>query len=363
MEIRNDKKFKDRELRTLKQWERLKKIPIDINSGIEMWTNGCHQYTARYYDIEEVRDMDEQEKNILCEKLRPIRERKNELRRMRYARKNYKKNIEKANTLPFVQCENKSGSIVIDTETTGPYSSEDEILQLSIIDGNGNILLNTYVKPLYHNEWKDAEKINHITKEMVKSAPTIFDLIPILNGIFNSATELILYNADFDLDFIKYHTGIDVKKNQKVTDVMIDFANYFKDWDDKHKCCRWQKLTFASNYFGFKWDIEAHNSLADIKATLFVKNKLSEVGEFEQYELYSIENDKETVMCKSRDIGHIVSLAESTIHTVKVYAKYSNENKREIYKYRGREQIEWNEPTCVREYEYEDYYNENYNEE
>ena len=41
--------------------------------------------------------------------------------------------------------------IVIDTETTGltPY---DEILQLSIIDGNGKTLLNELYRPLNHTE-------------------------------------------------------------------------------------------------------------------------------------------------------------------------------------------------------------------
>lgn len=68
-------------------------------------------------------------------------------------------------------------------------------------------------------------------------------------------------------------------------------------------------------------------------------------------------------LARKEELQQLGKLMGIYLHTVKVYAKYSNENKREIYKYRGREQIEWNEPTCVREYEYEDYYNENYNEE
>ena len=41
-------------------------------------------------------------------------------------------------------------TIVIDTETTGLAWYDDEILQLSIIDDSGNILINELFKPLNH---------------------------------------------------------------------------------------------------------------------------------------------------------------------------------------------------------------------
>ena len=37
--------------------------------------------------------------------------------------------------------------IVVDTETTGLDASIDELLQVSIIDGDGNTLYNGYFKP------------------------------------------------------------------------------------------------------------------------------------------------------------------------------------------------------------------------
>lgn len=54
-------------------------------------------------------------------------------------------------------------SIVIDTETTGLDPFRDELLQVSIIDEEGNVLFDSYFKPLKHKEWSKAESVNHIS--------------------------------------------------------------------------------------------------------------------------------------------------------------------------------------------------------
>ena len=57
-------------------------------------------------------------------------------------------------------------TIFIDVETTG-LSADDEIVQVSIIDNNGNILMNEYCKPINREEWKEASQINNIYPEDV----------------------------------------------------------------------------------------------------------------------------------------------------------------------------------------------------
>ena len=44
-------------------------------------------------------------------------------------------------------CDNPSGIVVFDLETTGLNSNDNEILQISAVDGNGDLLLNEYVRP------------------------------------------------------------------------------------------------------------------------------------------------------------------------------------------------------------------------
>ena len=85
---------------------------------------------------------------------------------------------------------------------TGLNLYNNEILQISIIDGDGKILLNSYVKPAIKEEWNSTVPIHHITPETVENAPYLYELIPTIRGIFESADELVFYNKELDLQFI-----------------------------------------------------------------------------------------------------------------------------------------------------------------
>lgn len=60
-------------------------------------------------------------------------------------------------------------AIVIDTETTG-LTDSDELLQISVIDDAGTVLFDSLVRPYFHTEWPEAQKVNGITPEMVAGA-------------------------------------------------------------------------------------------------------------------------------------------------------------------------------------------------
>lgn len=55
----------------------------------------------------------------------------------------------------------KRQKVFFDTETTGLDRESDELLQFSAINETGKVLLNTYIKPTQHSEWKDAEPLHH----------------------------------------------------------------------------------------------------------------------------------------------------------------------------------------------------------
>ena len=54
--------------------------------------------------------------------------------------------------------------ICFDVETTGLDPKNDEILQLSIIDGNKNTLFNEYFKPERMKLWDQAQKVHGISQ-------------------------------------------------------------------------------------------------------------------------------------------------------------------------------------------------------
>ena len=68
---------------------------------------------------------------------------------------------------------NKTKTICFDLETTGVNNELDEVLEITILDGNFNILLNTYVKPIFTTSWKNAEAVHHISYDMVKKQTNI----------------------------------------------------------------------------------------------------------------------------------------------------------------------------------------------
>lgn len=168
--------------------------------------------------------------------------------------------------------ENSSGIIVFDTETTGLDPEESEIIQISVIDGDGNTLINSYVKPYWSKEWPEAAAVNGITPETVKDAPYAHELIPKVRGIFEGADLWIAYNNPFDLSFLRFW-GID-PTGKKQVDVMREFAPVYGEWNEEKGSYKWQKLTKAAAYYGYSFS--AHDSLEDVKATLFVYQKMKE---------------------------------------------------------------------------------------
>lgn len=161
----------------------------------------------------------------------------------------------------------KSKIICIDIETTGLDRNNDEILQVSIINGRGKTLYNSYIKPDYATEWKEAEAINKISWDCVKFAPGILTEKRKIDKILRKAELIIGYNhKGFDLPFLAAK-GIDTAVKAKIYDVMLEFAYIVGEYDEKHDNYKWKTLTYCAKYYGYT-DYKAHDALEDARATL-----------------------------------------------------------------------------------------------
>lgn len=163
--------------------------------------------------------------------------------------------------------------IIIDSETTGLNAKEDEILQLTILSDKGETLFNEYIRPVKHTEWHEAEKIHHISYDMVKDCAPIAYHKKRIQKLLDSADVIVGYNHSFDLSFLET-AGIhsDPKKNY---DIMLEFSQIKGDWDETHNSYKWYKLKECADYFGYDWaDESTHDSFADCKATLFCYHKI-----------------------------------------------------------------------------------------
>ncbi len=199
----------------------------------------------------------------------------------------------KASKLPSMD---KSKILVFDTETTGLLPAIDEILQIVILDGYGRILFSSYIKPKRHKKWKEAEKTNHISPEMVSKAPSFIEVKPTIQEIFNKARVIVGYNIDFDINFLE--AGGIIVSGQKF-DVMTAFATYREKIE--HSLYRKCKLIECAEYFGYSF--APHDAGEDAKATLFCFNALIADERFTTYkkdEIRKISERKPVVKKKTR---------------------------------------------------------------
>ena len=273
------------ELATERQWQLKGYVPINDKCGKTLWTNGYCSKSSRYLHISEVRVMTDDDKKNIAE----IENKKKEQARLKLKSKKAVEKIPKnikslCKSIIDLQYQSfnlvtpTADIIVLDTETTGFNAQIDELLQVSIIDGNGNTLYDGYLHPLLKREWQNAERVNGISPDMVAKAPTILNEVAKIHKIISSATTIVGYNIEFDLNFLSA-VGIDVPDNTAIVDVMLDFAEIIGEWDDYHGNYKWQSLVKCADYYGYDWgNDKAHNSLSDCRATLFCYKKIKGDG-------------------------------------------------------------------------------------
>lgn len=166
-------------------------------------------------------------------------------------------------------------AITIDTETTG-LGDDAEICEFAAIDGRGNVLINTLIKPSKPIP-AEATAIHGITNDMVETAPTWLEVEGMIAGLLASRP-VAIYNAEYDIRVIWQTSMISHGKDRAVPDelersinatcIMLEYAEYRGEWCDSRHQYRWHKLTAAAAHEGVAVEENAHRALADCRMTL-----------------------------------------------------------------------------------------------
>lgn len=180
---------------------------------------------------------------------------------------------------------------ILDTETTG---LDGQIVELAVVDKNGNALIDTLIKPTEPIP-QDAIAIHGITNEMVATAP----ILPEIWGEFQEAIAnkyVLAYNLSFDLSVIRrsrLHYGLPKAGiRSEYRDCLMNwYAQFYGDWSHKYGSYKWKPLNGG------------HRALGDCLAALDLLKEMAEADEFfpcpvpellpERYQKYAIAPTKE----------------------------------------------------------------------
>ena len=111
-------------------------------------------------------------------------------------------------------------AVVIDFETTGLNCDTDEILQVSIIDQDENVLINQYCRAVRHNSWESASSVNGIYPPRVAFCPPFEKVAPYVQDILSRADKVLAYNCSFEQSFLM---GVPVGIPHNVGHLALEF--------------------------------------------------------------------------------------------------------------------------------------------
>lgn len=167
---------------------------------------------------------------------------------------------------------------IIDTETTGLNVHDNDILELSIINGYGQTIYTGRFNSI-KDEWPEAQAINRISPQDVRGLPLFVTEAPRISGKLRRARVIVGYNVWFDIDFL--NAGGVIFPHVPICDIMDEFARVYGEWADwigEEGGYKWQKLTTAGQYYNIDTK-GAHGSLRDCEITLGVLKGLAKEPE------------------------------------------------------------------------------------
>jgi len=164
--------------------------------------------------------------------------------------------------------------LYLDTETTG-LNALDEIIEICIVDYDGAVRLNSFVRPIRPIP-PEVIHVHGITNAMVQNAPTWKEIWPEVLGIL-SGRKVGIYNADFDFKMMQQSSRV----NRMVMDhtswerfcLMKLYAAFYGQVGYRGEF-RWQRLEDAAR----QCRIDLHNTHRALYDTLLAKAILEHIA-------------------------------------------------------------------------------------
>lgn len=161
--------------------------------------------------------------------------------------------------------DNSDKYVILDSETTG-LGTNDVVIELAIIDLNGNVLFNSRFKPKVRKRMStEASEIHGIKMRDLENSLHFSDVVDEIKLILANKRVLI-YNADFDDRILSQTSSQDECAFLRYQSecVMMKYSQYVGSWNNYYNEFRYQKLRGGD-----------HTALGDCLATLKTIEKMA----------------------------------------------------------------------------------------
>lgn len=181
---------------------------------------------------------------------------------------------------------------ILDTETT---SLRGEVISLGVVDGHGNILLDTLIHPSKLTISPEAQSIHGISMDDLEGAPRFAEVYPELHGVLHGKPALA-YNSPFDQGRLRdthFYAGLpweNLTQPESWTCLMrlaAPFYSQAKMVEGAYDGHKWLKLgescwRAAMTLGTLPTDYQRHHALGDTLASLELLNHMLDLAEREE---------------------------------------------------------------------------------
>jgi DNA polymerase-3 subunit epsilon len=169
--------------------------------------------------------------------------------------------------------------LIFDTETTAAHPKEAELVELGVINGLGEVIYQTFVRP-ENPIPPEATEVHGITDEMVANAPPCGPVIASFHSMISERIALVAYNYQYDeqvlINSAVGHPEVSGHLNPRLKACAMKVWSYWHgDYDPTRGDYRWVKLTEAAKEAGLDTST-AHRAVDDCRMTLGILWWLSE---------------------------------------------------------------------------------------
>jgi DNA polymerase III epsilon subunit-like protein len=174
-------------------------------------------------------------------------------------------------------------ALILDTETTAKLweNSDAEACEIAIVNAQGTTEFQSLIKTVYPID-DETSGYHGITNEMCRSAPTWFQLFPVVSAIIG-VRPVLAYNAGFDRPVLE--------NNCRLVDTILptwQWGCLMEDWKSFDGLYKWDKLEVAVAKIGYQWEGKSHRAMADAKAARAVLLHIAAYEEPRQEQLIEV---------------------------------------------------------------------------